>query len=91
MLPIKADLRYFLEPNFYIQGDAGVAIILNRADLSYTYSSRFTYSPQMGVLFAAGAKNFIGPGIRYRATGKYDAEDPASKYGFLGRCVAYGF
>ena len=91
VLPIKAGLRYFLEPNFYIQGDAGVAIILNRADLNYTHSSAFTYSPQMGVLLAAGANNFIDLGLRYQATGKYDTADPASKYSFLGLRVAYGF
>lgn len=91
VLPVKAGLRYFLEPNFYLQGDAGVAFILNNNDANFSRSNAFTYSPQMGVLLPAGGKNFVDIAFRYEATGKFDSSFDASKYSFLGLRVAYGF
>ncbi|OOQ60618.1 hypothetical protein [Mucilaginibacter pedocola] len=91
VLPVKAGLRYFLEPNFYLQGDAGVAFLLNRSGVGFNNSNAFIYSPQMGFLLSAGDKNFVDIALQYQGSGKFEESTPASKYGFIGFRVAYGF
>jgi hypothetical protein len=92
LIPVKAGLKYFIIPNFYVQGEAGVAFLLNKSDLNATKSAAFIYAPQIGVQFPVSASSFIDAGIRYEAaTTKYNSDINTNKVSFLGLRVAYGF
>jgi len=92
IVPLKAGLKYFLEPNFYIQGEAGAAFLLNKSAYSGGKSVAFTYAPQIGVLCPVSSNgNFIDIGMRYEATSKFNADYENSKVNLLGLRVAYGF
>ena len=92
LIPVKAGLKYFPIENFYVQGEAGAAFLLNKSDVNATKSTAFVYAPQVGVQFPVSVNgNFIDAGIRYEATTKYNSAFDASKVNFLGIRVAYGF
>lgn len=92
LLPVKAGLKYFVIPNFYVQGEAGAAFLLNKDKAGYDKSTAFVYAPQVGVQFPVSASgNFIDAGVRYEATTKYTTGVDNSKVSFLGLRVAYGF
>ncbi|MEZ2339306.1 hypothetical protein AB6735_26915 [Mucilaginibacter sp. RCC_168] len=92
LIPVKAGLKYFVIPNFYVQGEAGAAFLLNKKDVDANKSTAFVYAPQVGVQFPVSANgNFIDAGIRYEATTKYATGIDQSKVSFLGIRVAYGF
>jgi hypothetical protein len=92
LIPVKAGLKYFIIPNFYVQGEAGAAFLLNKKDVGVNKSTAFVYAPQVGVQFPVSANgNFIDAGIRYEATTKYATGVDQSKVSFLGLRVAYGF
>jgi hypothetical protein len=92
LIPVKAGLKYFVIPNFYVQGEAGAAFLLNKKDVGVNKSTAFVYAPQIGVQFPVSANgNFIDAGIRYEATTKYATGVDNSKVSFLGLRVAYGF
>jgi hypothetical protein len=92
LLPVKAGLKYFVIPNFYVQGEAGAAFLLNKDKVGYDKSTAFVYAPQVGVQFPVSANgNFIDAGIRYEATTQYVTDVNNSKVSFLGLRVAYGF
>ncbi|MFA6245933.1 MAG: hypothetical protein WC615_03260 [Mucilaginibacter sp.] len=92
LIPVKAGLKYFVVPNFYVQGEAGAAFLLNKNDLGFNKSTAFVYAPQVGVQFPVSASgNFIDAGVRYEATTKYRTGIDDSKVSFLGLRVAYGF
>lgn len=91
LLPVKAGLKFFPIENFYIQGEAGAAFLLNKADTYNDKAVAFVYAPQIGVQFPVSAGgNFIDAGIRYEGTTKYNTFSN-SKVSFLGLRVAYGF
>lgn len=92
LLPVKAGLKYFVIPNFYVQGEAGAAFLLNKDKTGVDKSTAFVYAPQVGVQFPVSANgNFIDAGVRYEATTKYTSGVDDSKVSFLGLRVAYGF
>jgi hypothetical protein len=92
LLPVKAGLKFFPVENFYIQGEAGAAFLLNKKDVLADKSTAFVYAPQIGVQFPVSASgNFIDAGIRYEATTKFNSNADNSKVSFLGVRVAYGF
>jgi hypothetical protein len=92
LLPVKAGLKFFPVNNFYIQGEAGAAFLLNKNDTYHDKSVAFVYAPQIGVQFPVSASgNFIDAGIRYEATTKYNRAVDNSKPSFVGVRVAYGF
>jgi hypothetical protein len=91
LLPVKAGLKYFLVPNFYVQGEAGAAFLLNKSDLGDNKSAAFVYAPQIGVQFPLGGKSFIDAGVRYEASTKFNSEVDDSKVNFFGLRVAYAF
>ncbi|MDN5288604.1 MAG: hypothetical protein JWR38_4878 [Mucilaginibacter sp.] len=91
LIPVKAGLKYFIIPNFYVQGEAGAAFLLNRKDVGVDKSTAFVYAPQIGVQFPVSASSFIDAGIRYEATTKYTTGVDNSKVSFIGLRVAYGF
>jgi hypothetical protein len=91
LLPVKAGLKYFPISNFYVQGEAGAAFLLNKADYFNDKSTAFVYAPQVGVQFPVSGSSFIDAGVRYEATTKYSSAFNNSKVNFVGVRVAYGF
>ena len=91
LLPVKAGLKFFPVQNFYIQGEAGAAFLLNKSDYFNDKSTAFVYAPQIGVQFPVSGSNFIDAGIRYEGTTKYSSNFDNSKVNFVGVRVAYGF
>ena len=91
LIPVKAGLKYFIIPNFYVQGEAGAAFLLNKKDVGVDKSTAFVYAPQIGVQFPVSASSFIDAGVRYEATTKYATGVDQSKVSFIGLRVAYGF
>ena len=92
LIPVKAGLKFFPIQNFYVQGEAGAAFLLNSDDTFKDKSVAFVYAPQVGVQFPVSANgNFIDAGIRYEATTKFNSALDSSKPSFLGVRVAYGF
>lgn len=91
LLPVKAGLKFFPVANFYIQGEAGAAFLLNKADTYNDKSTAFVWAPQIGVQFPVSASgNFIDAGIRYESTSNY-ITNIDSKVKFVGLRLAYGF
>ncbi|MDB5030185.1 outer membrane beta-barrel protein [Mucilaginibacter sp.] len=91
LLPAKAGLKYFPVSNFYIQGEAGAAFVLNKTAINADNSTAFIYAPQVGYQFPLGGKNFLDAGVRYEASTKLVSTNSDSKVNFLGLRVAYGF
>lgn len=91
LLPVKAGLKFFPISNFYVQGEAGAAFLLNKSDFFNDKSTAFVYAPQVGVQFPVSASSFIDAGVRYEATTKYSSAFNNSKVNFVGVRVAYGF
>jgi hypothetical protein len=84
-------LKFFPVSNFYVQGEAGAAFLLNKADYFNDKSTAFVYAPQVGVQFPVSGSSFIDAGVRYEATTKYSSAFNNSKVNFFGVRVAYGF
>lgn len=91
LLPVKAGLKFFPISNFYIQGEAGAAFLLNKSDLNDNKSAAFIYAPQVGVQFPLGGKSYIDAGVRYEASTKFNSEADGSKVNFFGLRIAYAF
>jgi hypothetical protein len=91
LLPAKAGLKYFIVPNFYVQGEAGAAFLLNKSDLGDDKSAAFIYAPQIGYQFHIGGNSYIDAGVRYEASTKLNSAVEDSKVNFFGLRVAYGF
>ncbi|MGZ3873726.1 MAG: hypothetical protein ACXVJD_12460 [Mucilaginibacter sp.] len=91
LLPVKAGLKYFLVPNFYVQGEAGAAFALNKSDVGYDKSAAFVYAPQIGYQFPLGGSSYLDAGVRYEASTKFNSNIDNSKVNFFGLRVAYAF
>ena len=91
LLPVKAGLKFFPVQNFYIQGEAGAAFVLNITKIGADNSTAFIYAPQIGYQFALGGSNYIDAGVRYEASTKLTSTVNDSKVNFVGLRVAYGF
>lgn len=91
LLPAKAGLKFFPVNNFYIQGEAGAAFALNKADVGFDKSAAFIWAPQIGYQFPLGANSFLDAGVRYEASTKFISAVNDSKVNFVGLRVAYAF
>ncbi|WP_158990525.1 outer membrane beta-barrel protein [Mucilaginibacter sp. L196] len=91
LLPVKAGLKYFVVSNFYVQGEAGAAFVLDKTKIDANNSAAFVYAPQIGYQFQLGGKNYIDAGVRYEASTKLNSDVDDSKVNFFGLRVAYGF
>ena len=91
LLPVKAGLKFFPISNFYIQGEAGAAFLLNKSDFNFDKSAAFVYAPQIGVQFPLAGKSYIDAGVRYEGTTKFSSLADDSKVNFVGLRVAYAF
>lgn len=87
--PLKLGLKFYLIRTFYIQGEAGETLLLNRTAVYAIDGNAFTWAPQMGILFKLPNHNFIDGGIRWQKTQSFYGD---SNYNtFWGFRVAYGF
>ncbi|MDB4924850.1 outer membrane beta-barrel protein [Mucilaginibacter sp.] len=91
LLPAKAGLKYFPVSNFYIQGEAGAAFVLDKTKIGADNSAAFIYAPQVGYQFPLGGKSFLDAGVRYEASTKLVSTNSDSKVNLFGLRVAYGF
>jgi hypothetical protein len=92
LLPVKAGFKVFPISIIYIQGDAGAAFVLNKANAGYEKSTAFVYAPQVGFqLPISGGNNFLDIGVRYEATARFNSNTDNSKIKFWGLRIAYAF
>jgi hypothetical protein len=91
LLPVMAGFKFFPVKMFYVQGDAGAAIALNKTETGFTQTAAFLYSPQIGTVFNVGGKNYIDAGLRYEGTTKFVSSVENSKINFFGLRIAYAF
>ncbi len=87
--PIKVGLKLFIIRTFYIQGEAGEALLLNKNAVYALNSTAFTYDGQMGILFRRTKRSYIEAGIKYSLQQSYFGD---GNYGIMwGARVAYAF
>jgi len=89
--PFKLGYKYFLFGKFYVQGQVGTTLLVNKAALYATNGSPFTWSPGMGMVFVSKKhkSSFIDSGIRYEAVNSfYNDHD---KYSYWAFHFSYGF
>ena len=92
-IPVKAGLKYFVVPNFYLGGEVGASFQNgNRTNAVY-----FAYSPGIGSEFPISANNSIELGLRYegwlggnKRTGVGSVYSP-SNISFVGFRAAFNF
>ncbi|MGI4729244.1 MAG: hypothetical protein ACRYGB_11785 [Janthinobacterium lividum] len=77
MIPVKAGVKSFFAPNFYISAEAGAGFELNHAQ-----ETKLILSPGIGFASNSG----IDLGLRYE-----NFSGNHSNYGIIGLRVAYGF
>ena len=83
LLPVKAGLKYFLVGNFYVQGEAGAAFVLDKTKIDANNSAAFIYAPQLGYQFQLGGKSYIDAGVRYEASTKLNSNADNSTVNLL--------
>jgi len=87
--PVKIGLKLFIIRTFYIQGEAGEALLLNKNSVYALNSTAFTYDGQMGILFRRTKRSYIDAGIKYSLQQSYFGD---GNYGIMwGARVAYAF
>jgi hypothetical protein len=91
LIPVKAGLKYFPLNKVYVQGEAGAAFAVNKAEAGIDRTAGFIYAPQIGVLIPLGSKNGIDAGVRYEGSTQFDGSANNSKVNFFGIRVAYAF
>ncbi|MGI4751878.1 MAG: hypothetical protein ACRYFB_14695 [Janthinobacterium lividum] len=77
MIPVKAGLKSFFAPNFYLSAEAGAGFELNHAQ-----ETKLILSPGIGFASNSG----VDLGLRYE-----NFSGNNSNYGIIGLRVAYGF
>lgn len=77
MIPVKAGLKSFFAPNFYLSGEAGAGFELNHAK-----QTKLILSPGIGYAGNHG----LDLGLRYE-----NFSGNHSNYGLIGLRLAYGF
>jgi hypothetical protein len=85
--PVKVGIKYFLIRTFYVQGEVGETLLLNKSAIYGLNSTAFTYAPQMGILFKLQHKSYIDAGVRLERFQSYYGD--GSYNTFLGLRVAY--
>ncbi|MHB8206158.1 hypothetical protein [Mucilaginibacter sp.] len=87
--PVKVGIKYFLIRTFYIQGEVGEGLLLNKNSVYALNSTALTYDGQMGILFRRTKRSYIEAGIKYQLLQSYFGD---GNYGIMwGARVAYAF
>jgi len=89
VVPVKLGLKLFIIRTFYIQGEAGEALLTNKNAVYAINSTAFTYDGQMGILFRRTKRSYIEAGIKYQLQQSFFGD---GNYGIMwGARVAYAF
>jgi hypothetical protein len=89
-LPLKLGYKYFLLKNFYVHGEVGETLILNKAAVYATNSYAFTYAPEIGMLFKLKKRHtYIDTGLRYEGVSSF--YNDSDKYNFWAIHISYAF
>ncbi len=88
-VPLKLGVKFFLIRHFYIAGEVGQTLLLNKAAVYAPKSNAFTFSPNIGMLFFLKNRKYIDAGIRYEAVSTF--YNDKANYGFWAAHIAYAF
>jgi hypothetical protein len=88
VLPLKVGLKWFIIRTFYVQAEGGEALLLNKSVQYANYSTAFTYTPQIGILFKLNNRKYLDVGFRYERMQSFFSG--YSSTNFLALKVAYG-
>lgn len=88
-IPVKVGLKYFPYNRFYVQGEVGTSILLNKSDFNDGKRFSLLFAPQVGYLVKLGEKHNLDLGIRYERAGKAFAG--ATPTSFIGIRAGYAF
>lgn len=88
-VPLKAGIKFFAIRHFYLLGEVGQTLLLNKAQAFATYNSSFTISPQIGMLFFLKKRTYIDAGIRYETLKSFNNDN--EKIDFWAAHVAFAF
>lgn len=88
-VPLKIGLKIFAIRHFYLAGEVGQTLLLNRSAVYAPKNNAFTFSPRMGMLFFLKNRQYIDAGIRYEAVSTF--YNDKANYGFWGAHIAYAF
>ena len=88
-VPLKLGIKLFLIRHFYVMGEVGQTILVNKTQVYGLKNNAFTYSPQIGMLFFLKNHQYIDAGIRYEALSSF--YNDKANYGFWAAHVAYAF
>ena len=87
MVDAKLGLKYFLIRGFYIQGEIGESLLLNKTAIYALNSTGIMFAPQMGITFKLPNRHYIDAGIRYEFLQSYYGDGAYNHY--LAARVAY--
>lgn len=90
LLPVKFGLKYFVSSRIFLQGEAGVTLLLDKSDVSETHSMAFAYAPQIGYRLPLASGSVIDAGFVYDAVTGF-SENDTNKISLLQLRVSYGF
>ena len=90
-LPVKAGIKYFPLGMFYVQGEAGISIALNKSNLDYSRTVAFVYAGLVGARLPLGENNNLDIGAFYERTSKFKEGAKDSKVNYYGLRIAYPF
>lgn len=88
-VPLKAGIKFFAIRHFYLAGEVGQTLLLNKAQAFATYNSSFSFSPQMGMLFFLKKRSYIDAGIRYESVKSFNNDK--EKLDFWAARIAFAF
>jgi len=86
--PIKVGIKYFLIRTFYLQAEAGEAVLVDKSSVYGLHSFAPVFAPQLGLLFKLHHKNYIDAGFRYEWLQSFYGDGQYNKYFALR--IAYG-
>jgi hypothetical protein len=87
-VPAKLGLKYFINSQLFVQGEAGAAFFSGTPQSSSEPGTAFLYSPQIGMELPIGSHRFIAS-LRYQST--LPMANRALKVSFLALNASFGF
>lgn len=88
-VPLKLGIKLFAIRHFYIAGEVGQTLLVNRSQVYALKNNAFTFSPHVGMLFFLKNRQYIDAGIRYEAVSTF--YNDKANYGFWAAHIAYAF
>jgi hypothetical protein len=89
-MPLKIGYKYFLIKTFYVHGELGETLVLDKGQEYATKSYAFTYSPEIGMIFKLKhPHNYIDAGLRYEGVSSF--YNDTDKYNFWAIHISYAF